>query len=84
MPEEKFIGVVTHYFSKIGVVIVKLSAPLKVGDKVKIKRKEEEFEQEVQSMQVDHQNLQEAKKGDEVGLKVDQKVKEGWELYKIE
>lgn len=83
MPEEKPIGIVTHYFSKVGVAVVKLSAPLKVGDKIKLKKGEEEFEQEVQSMQVDHKNLQEAKKGEEIGLKVDQKVKEGWEVYKI-
>jgi len=42
-----------------------------------------EFEQAVQSMQIDHKDIKEAKKGQEVGLKVDQKVKEGWEVYKI-
>lgn len=84
MSEEKPIGIVTHYFSKVGVAVVKLSAPLKIGDKIKLKRGDEEFEQIVQSMQVDHKNLEEAKKGEEIGLKVDHKVKEGWEVYKTE
>ncbi len=84
MSEEKPIGIVTHYFSKVGVAVVKLSAPLKIGDKIKLKRGDEEFEQIVQSMQVDHKNLEEAKKGEEIGLKVDHKVKEGWEIYKAE
>jgi putative protease len=82
MPKEKPIGEVTHYFPKVEAAIVKLKAPLKIGDKIKLKRGEEEFEQEVKSMQVDHTDIKSGKKGDEVGLKVDQKVKEGWEVYK--
>ncbi|PIU42769.1 MAG: hypothetical protein CO034_02540 [Parcubacteria group bacterium CG_4_9_14_0_2_um_filter_35_11] len=81
--KEKLIGKVTHYFPKVGAAIVKLEDNLQIGEKIKIKKGEMEFEQAVQSMQIDHKDIKEAKKGQEVGLKVDQKVKEGWEVYKI-
>ena len=81
--EEKLIGRVTHYFPKVEVAIVKLEDSIKIGDKIKLKRKEEESEQEVKSMQVEHKDISEGKKGEEIGLKVDQKVKEGWEVYKL-
>jgi len=83
MAEEKPIGKITHYFPKVEAAILKLTAPLKIGDKIKLKHGEEEFEQEVKSMQVDHTDIKSAKKGDEVGIKVDQKVKENWGVYKI-
>lgn len=78
------IGEVKHYYSKISVAIVELEAPLKVGDKVKFVRGEDEFEQTVESMQVEHKDIEEAKAGDVIGLKVDQEAKEGAEVYKIE
>jgi translation elongation factor EF-Tu-like GTPase len=84
MPEEKLIGEVTHYFGKIGVAVVKLSDDLKVGDQIKIVgKKGEEFTQTVESMQIEHKNVQEAKAGDLIGLKVSQKVREGYKVYKI-
>ena len=83
MPKEKIIGKVTHYFPKVEVAVVKLEDNLKIGDQIKLKRGEEEFEQSVKSMQIEHENLEAVKKGEEVGLKVDQKVKEGWKVYKI-
>jgi putative protease len=84
MPEEKLIGEVTHYFGKIGVAVVKLSDNLKVGDQIKIVgKKGEEFTQTVESMQIEHKNVQEAKAGDLIGLKVSQKVREGYKVYKI-
>ena len=82
---DKKIGKVSHYFDKISVAIIELSAPLKVGDKLKFVRKGEElFQQEVVSMQIEHQQIQVAKKGDGIGVKVDQKVHEGVEVYKVE
>ena len=81
--KEKPIGKVTHYFPKVGVAIIKLKEGIKIGDKVKIKREAEEFEQEVGSMQIDHKDIKSAKAGEEVGLKVDKKVKEGWEVYRL-
>ncbi len=80
---EKLIGRVTHYFNKISVAIVELVDNIKIGDRIKIKNKNREIEQEVTSLQVDHQNVKEAKKGEMVGMKVEGKVKEGDEVYLI-
>ncbi len=76
------VGKVTHYYDKIGVAVVQLEAPLSVGDKIKITGHENEFSQAVSSMQYDHKDLQKAEKGKDIGLKVDQKVKEGDEVYR--
>lgn len=85
MPEEKLVGEITHYFGKIGVAVLKLSDTLRVGDQIKIVGKSgEEFTQIVESMQIEHKNVEEAKAGDLIGLKVNQKVKEGYKVYKIE
>jgi len=80
---EQPIGKVTHFFDKISVAVVELTAPLKVGDKIKFKRGEEEFEQAVESMQVEHEPLQEAKKGQAIGMKTKQPVHEGTEVFKV-
>lgn len=80
MPEQ--IGKVTHFFSKISVAVIKLDAPLKVGDKIKIEGHGASFEQAVDSMQVEHEQIKEAKKGMEVGMKVAQPVKEGDLVFK--
>ena len=74
-------GVVTHHYDKIGVVVVDLTDNLAVGDKIKIVKDKEEFFQEVSSMQTEHQQVQAAKKGQTIGLKVNQSVKEGAEVY---
>lgn len=83
MVEEKLIGKVIHYFPRVGAAVVKLDDDLKIGDRIKLKHGEEEFEQEVTSMQFDHKPVEVAKKGEEVGLKVEKKVKENWEVYKV-
>ena len=80
---ETLVGKVTHFFGKIGVAVVELSAPLKVGDKIKFKRDKEEFEQTVDSMQIEHDQIQQAKKGQAIGLKTAQPVHEGAEVYKV-
>ena len=80
------VGKITHYYDKIGVAVLAVSeAPLKTGETIKITDKEgnELFTQEVTSMQKEHQNIPEAKVGEEVGLKVEQEVKEGDEVYKV-
>jgi len=81
----KKIGLIDHYYDRIGVAVLKLDAgSLKIGDTIKIYDKEgnELFEQEVTSMQIDGQEIKKAKKGDDFGMKIDQKVKEGYEVYK--
>lgn len=80
---ETEVGIVTHYFNKISVAVVKLKAPLKIGDKVRIKGKRDEFTQIVSSMQINHQPVSYASRGAEIGLKVKQKVHENDKVYKI-
>jgi translation elongation factor EF-1alpha len=78
------VGKVTHYYDKIGVAVLSLDADLGTGDKIKFVRGGEElFEQEVGSMQVEHEKIDKAKKGDIVGMKTDQPVKDGAEIFKI-
>ncbi len=78
------IGKVTHYYDKIGVAVVELNGGLSKGDKIKFVRGGEDmFEQNIESMQIEHDKIDSAKKGDVVGLKVDQEVKEDAEVYKI-
>lgn len=78
------IGKVTHFYDKIGVAVVELNAGLAVGDKIKFVRGGEDiFEQTVESMQVEHEKIDSAKKGDVVGLKVEKEAKEGAEVYKV-
>lgn len=82
--KEKPIGQVTHYFSNIKVAVIDLSSPLKRGDKIRIAGGEEtDFEQEVDSMQIDHKEVGSAKKGDSVGMKVQEKVREGYKVFKV-
>lgn len=86
MPEEegKLIGKVIHYFSKIEVAVIKLDSPLSVGDTIRIIGGEAtDFNQTVESMEVEHEKIEKAKKGDEVGLKMEQKVREGYKVYKV-
>jgi putative protease len=84
VPDEgKLIGKITHYFGKIGVGVIELHANLKVGDKIRVVGGEADFEQEVDSMEVDHKKIKTAKKGDDVGLKIAGKVREGYKVYKI-
>ena len=82
--EEKLVGKITHYFSDIEVAVINLISPLKEGEIVRIVGGQEtDFEQEVESMQIDHDKVKSAKKGDSVGMKVDEKVHEGYKVYRI-
>ncbi len=80
----KKIGTVTHYYGNIGVAVVELSGKLSVGDKVKFGDGENDFEQTVGSMQIEHKDISSAKKGDAIGLKVDEKINEGADVYLVE
>jgi putative protease len=84
MPEEgKLIGRVSHYFGNIGVAVIDLSDTLAVGDTIRIVGGETDFNQTVESMEVEHEKVEKAKSGDSVGLKVNQKVREGYKVYKL-
>ena len=76
------IGHITHFFSKISVAIVELTAPLSVGNRILIKGPTTDFEQVVDSMQIEHQNVQRAEAGQSIGLKTVQHVKEKDVVYK--
>ncbi len=79
------IGKVTHFYDKIGVAVVELSADLNIGDKIKFVRGGEDlFEQNVDSIQIEHEKKDSAGKGEVIGLKVAQEVKEGAEVYKVQ
>ncbi|MEM3704590.1 MAG: translation elongation factor-like protein [Candidatus Bathyarchaeia archaeon] len=84
MGEEKIIevGRITHFFSKISVAVIELTAPLAVGDRITIKGPTTDFEQVVESMQIEHKNVQRAEAGQSIGLKVAQRVREKDIVYK--
>lgn len=77
------VGEVTHWYDHIGVAVVKLSKGLSVGDKIKIKHGESEVEDTVASMQLDHKDLESAKKGQEIAIKISNKAKVGSTIEKI-
>jgi putative protease len=81
--EKKLIGKITHYFGNLGVGVIDLVDSLKVGDKISIEGATTNFQQEVKSMQIDRKDIEEAKKGDDIGIKLSDKVREGDQVFKI-
>jgi len=83
MPEEE-IGEVTHYFTKIGVAVIRIkNGELRKGDRIVIRGKTTNFQQVVNSMQIQNKDVEVARAGDEIGLKVDERVREKDTVYKI-
>jgi len=76
------VGHVSHFFSKISVAVIELTAPLQVGDTIVVKGPNTDFEQVVDSMQIEHANVQRAEAGQSIGMKVAQKVRETDVVYK--
>jgi len=76
------IGRITHFFPKINVAVIELKAPLSVGDTIVIKGPNTDFEQVVDSMQIEHKNIQRAEQGQSIGLKVAERVRETDTVYK--
>ncbi|MDO8424814.1 MAG: hypothetical protein Q7S70_02645 [bacterium] len=85
MAEElgKLIGKITHYFGHISVAVIELSEALKAGESIRIVGGATDVTQVVESMEVDHKKVDKAKPGDSVGLKVPEKVHEGYKVYKV-
>ncbi|UCH31201.1 MAG: translation elongation factor-like protein [Candidatus Bathyarchaeota archaeon] len=79
----KEIGQVTHYFTKIGVAVIDLSESLSIGDQILIKGMTTNIEQTVNSMQIEHKTVEKAKAGQSIGLRVEDRVREGDTVYKI-
>lgn len=80
---EKEIGKIIHYFGKISVGIIKLKAPLAVGEKIHIKGAHDDFKQVVKSIQIDHKDISLAPKGSEIGIKVVKKAHVNDKVYQV-
>lgn len=80
-PKEKVLGKVDHYFDHISVAAIKVLAPIKVGELVHIKGHTTDFIQKIDSMQVEHQSVPSAKKGEDIGIKVKERVREHDVVY---
>ena len=76
------VGHITHFFPKISVAVLELSSPLTVGDQILIKGPTTDFEQVVESMQIEHTAIQQAEAGQSIGLKMVQAVKVKDNVYK--
>jgi len=81
--EERAIGKVTHFFSRISVAVLELTEPLKVGDTIHIKGRTTDLTQQIESMQIEHQNVPQAGPGDKVAIKVASHVRENDAVYKV-
>lgn len=79
----ELIGKVVHYYDKAGVAVIELLGELKAGDNIRVVGGETDFSQPVESMEIEHQKIPVAKKGDSVGLKVVQKIHDGYKVYKL-
>lgn len=77
------IGMITHYFNRIGVAVLDLTDELKVGDKITICGHTTEFTQPVESLEINHQKVQSAGPGDDVAMKVWDYVRTGDEIFVI-
>jgi translation elongation factor EF-1alpha len=82
MPEKE-IGKISHYYGHISVGIIQLSDTLKVGESIHVMGHSEDFTQPVDSMQIEHTSVPEAKSGDSIGIKVAQKVHPGDKVFKV-
>ena len=82
--KEKKIGEISTFFSHVGVAAIKLSGKLKAGDKIHVKGHTTDFEQKVESMQIEKKKVTEAKKGDHIGIKVKEKVRPNDKVFLIE
>ncbi len=71
------IGTVIHYYDKISVAVVKLDQALHLNDRVLFRGRTTEFEQDIDSMQIQHQSIQSANGGQEVAVKVKERVRCG-------
>lgn len=83
LADKDLVGKVIHYYDKIGVAVIKLEKALKVGDSVKFVHGEDEFTQVLESMQLDHAQVESGKKGQEVAVKVDKETKSGTLVYLV-
>ena len=84
MSKGEHVGEVTHYFAKIDVAVLRLTQPLSVGTQVRFVGANTDFTQEIDSIQIDHAAVEEVRPGDDVAVKVDQRVRAGDLVYLVE
>ena len=84
MATERQIGKITHYYDNIGVGVIKLSGVLKVGSKIHVKGAHDDFEQTVESMQLEHKQVKSGNKGQEIAIKVDSPVHKNDQVLAME
>jgi putative protease len=77
------VGEISHYFTRIGVAVVDLSGSLKIGDRIAIKGMTTNYEMTVASIQIEGTNIEEANAGDDIGMKVDDRVRQGDIVYRL-
>jgi len=82
-PEYTKVGRITHFYSKAAVAVVEVSGPIKKGDKILIRGGITNLSQVVESMEIEHKQLNEAQAGQKVGLKVADRVRENDIIYKV-
>ena len=84
MAEEKLIGIISHFYNKLNVAIIDLADVLSVGQTVHIKGAHDDFTQQIKELQFEHENIPAGKKGQSVGIKVEQKVHENDQVFLVE
>jgi len=82
-PEYTKVGRIEHYYSKAGVAVVEVTAPLKKGDRILIRGSTTNVEQMVESMEIEHKQIMDTKAGERIGLKVAAQVRENDIVYKV-
>lgn len=82
MKEER-VGIVSHYYDKIGVAAVVLEGELSVGDTIHIKGHSTDFTQKMESIQIENKNVEQAKEGDNIGIKIKEHSREHDVVYKV-
>ena len=81
--EGKLIGRVFNYFNKISVAAIRLNKNLRLGNTIRIVGGDKDFTEVVDSIQIKNNYVEEAKKGDEIGIKVSERVRKGYKVYKV-
>ena len=77
------IGKIAHFFTKINVAVIDLTASISVGDRILIKGPTTNLEQTIDSIEIEHEKVTRAEAGQSIGLKVDDRVRENDTVYKI-
>lgn len=80
---EELVGTITHYFARPGVGVVKLMADIKLGDVLHFHGHTTDFEQEITSMEVEHEGVESAAAGTEVAIKVNERVRHGDQVFRV-